>query len=218
MQPCLVEEIDEQQFIVEHSAHDGPSLQSQLVAHVEPMMEANEKISLGPTIDEEIADAQKTTREVIFADIGHQEALGPDKTILQVTSGPVEHGVSSLMKEAFLDIVVHPSSLGLPIDEVQVDAVETSKVAVFLGISPLQEYIDRACNIGCTLIGRETWIPRHIWLIGWETLYELSMVQHNGLIPYTGAQETNPSHEMNWWEIMSSYLVDGMIFSVESIV
>jgi len=56
---------------------------------------------------------------------------------LQVTSGPVEHGVSSLMKEDFLEIVVHPSSLSLPIDEVQVDAAATRKVAVFPSSSPL---------------------------------------------------------------------------------
>jgi hypothetical protein len=101
------------------------------------MMEEDEQTSLGQTIDEERADAQTTTREVIFANIGHQEALGPDRTILQVTSGPVEHGVSSLMKEDFLEIVVHPSSLSLPIDEVQVDAAATRKVAVFPSSSPL---------------------------------------------------------------------------------
>lgn len=94
-------EIDEHQFIVEHSAYDGPSLESQLVAHVEPMMEEDEQTSLGQTIDEERAIAQTTTREVIFANIGHQKVLGPDRTILQVTSGLVEHGVSSLMKALF---------------------------------------------------------------------------------------------------------------------
>ena len=33
--------------------HDWPSLESQVVAHVEPLMEDDERTSLGPTIDED---------------------------------------------------------------------------------------------------------------------------------------------------------------------
>ena len=61
--------------------HDGPFLESQLVAHIEPMLE-DEQLSLGPTTDEGHTNVHASSREVVFADIGHQEALGPDKTIL----------------------------------------------------------------------------------------------------------------------------------------
>lgn len=73
--------------------HNGPSLESQLVAHIELVMEEDEQTSLGPTIDEGHTYVQGASREVVFADIGHQEELGLDKAISQVTSGPVEHGV-----------------------------------------------------------------------------------------------------------------------------
>lgn len=125
----------------------------------------------------------------------HHE-LGLDNTILQVTSGLMEHGVYGQMREALLEIVV-PPYLGLPIDEVQVDTVVARKSAVFIGGSPLQEYIDNACNMGYPTIGREAWIPRHIWLIGWVELHELSMVQHSGLMPYTCAHISNPSQRMD---------------------
>ena len=100
----------------------------------------------------------------------------------------------------------------------QVDAVATGKVLVVLGNNPLQEYIDRAYNVGCLVIGRDASIPRHIWLIGWAKVHELNMVQHNGLVPYTCAHASDPSHKMDWHEIMSWYPPGGTIFSVGSIV
>lgn len=91
-------------------------------------------------------------------------ALRPDKTILQMMSGLVEHGVSNQMRETHLKIVAHPS-FGLPTNEVQVDVVAASKAVVFLCHNPLQEYIDKVCSMGCPLTRRETRIPRHIQLI-----------------------------------------------------
>lgn len=41
---------------------------------------------------------------------------------------------------------MHPS-LGLPIDEVQIDAVVANKAATYIGTNPLQEFLDRACSI-----------------------------------------------------------------------
>lgn len=49
------------------------------------------------------------------------------------------------MREDLLEMVVH-SSLGLPIDEVQIGAVVANRAAAFPGNIPLQESIDRACN------------------------------------------------------------------------
>lgn len=170
MHPCSMSQ--HAQHIVEHSMCDGPFLESQLVAHVEPMVE-DEQWSLGLAINEGYTDVKTTSRvvflidtcrqEVVFVDMGHPEALEPDRTILQVTIGPMEHRVFSQIKEAFLETMMHPS-LGLPIDKVQVDAATTttSKAAVLPGNNHLLEYIDRVCNMGCPLIGREAGIPRHI--------------------------------------------------------
>lgn len=108
--------------------------------------------------------------------------------------------------------------LVLPINEVQVDAVEASKVVVFPSNKPLQEHIDRVCNISFPLIGREAQIPRHIWLIGWAEPHDLSMVHHNGLVPYTVAHAFDPSHRIDWKETMSWYLVGGTISSIRIIL
>lgn len=49
--------IQHKRHIVEHNLHDGPFVESQLVAPVDPMMEEDEKPSLGPTIDGGQTDA-----------------------------------------------------------------------------------------------------------------------------------------------------------------
>jgi len=59
-------------------------------------------------------------------------------------------------------MVVHPS-LRRPTNEVRVDAQATHRAAVLSGSNPLQEYIDRACNIVWPLIhitGREAGFSR----------------------------------------------------------
>ena len=52
------------------------------------------------------------------------------------------------MREDLLGMVVRPS-LSLPIDEMQIGAMATSRAAVFPGNNSLQEYINRACNTTC---------------------------------------------------------------------
>jgi len=44
------------------------------------------------------------------------------------------------------------------------------------------------------------------------------MVQHSGLVPYTGAHASDPSHGMDWGEIMTWYLIGGTIFSIGSTI
>ena len=75
---------------------------------------------------------------------------------------------------------MHPS-LGLPIDEVQVDVVETSRAVAFSGSSPLQEYIDKACSTTCpprSIIGREAGFIGCILLVDRAEHQELSMDQY----------------------------------------
>lgn len=115
-----------------HSMHVEPFWESQLEVHIEPMMEEEEKTPLGPTIGGE----QAATREVVFADIGHQEVLELDRTFLQVTSRPEEYGAFRQMTEDFLEMVVHPS-LGLPTDELPIGAVAANRAIVFPGNNPL---------------------------------------------------------------------------------
>lgn len=69
---------------------DGSFLESQLVGHIEPMVEEYGQQSLGPTIDEGHTNVQVANMEVVFADIGHQEVLGPDMIVLQVMNEPME--------------------------------------------------------------------------------------------------------------------------------
>ena len=64
---------------------DGPFLDSQLVAHVEPMME-DEQTPLGPAIGLEQTDVQAASREAIFAYTCPQEVLEIDKVVLQEAS------------------------------------------------------------------------------------------------------------------------------------
>jgi len=61
-----------------------------------------------------------------------------------------ERGVSYQTRE----MAEHPS-LGLPIDEVQTGVVATSRATTFSANSPLQEYIDMACNTVWLLIPLE---------------------------------------------------------------
>lgn len=63
------EHIEEHESLEEdgvHSVHDEPFLESQLEAHVESMMEQDEKSSFGQTIDEEQIDAQATGRAAVL--------------------------------------------------------------------------------------------------------------------------------------------------------
>lgn len=123
-----------------------------------------------------------------------------------------EHGVSSQMMEDLLEIVKHPS-LGLPIDEVQIEAMEGSKAAIFPSSNPLQEYIDRVCSIGYPLLSitrREVGFIRQIWVIRQAKLHDLGIVQHRGLIPYTGSCAPDPSHKLDWREVMSLYFICGV--------
>lgn len=83
--------------------------------------------------------------------------LGSNRTILQVMSRPEEYGAFRQMREDLLEMVIHPS-LGLPTDEAPIGAMVANKAKVFPGNNPLQEYIDRACNIVWPLVpivGRE---------------------------------------------------------------
>jgi len=153
------------------------------VAHVEPRME-DEQTPLGPIIEVEQIDVQATSSEVVFADICRQEVLEIDNVVLQEASRRQE-----------LDMVVHPS-LGLPIEEVQTNIVAASKAAIYSGSNPLQEFIDRACNIVCPLFpirGRKAGFLEHVLIVQVEH-QELSMDQyrHSKCIPCTGI------HALDW--------------------
>jgi len=52
------------------------------------------------------------------------------------------------MSGDILEMVVHPS-MGLPIDEAQIGAVAASRVAVYTGGTPPEEYMYRACDTIC---------------------------------------------------------------------
>lgn len=73
--------IEEHELDDTHSVRDESFLESQLVAHVEPMME-DEQTPLGPAIGVE----QTTSREVVFADTCPQEMLEIDGVVLQEAS------------------------------------------------------------------------------------------------------------------------------------
>lgn len=77
------EHIEEHETDDTHSVRDGPFLEGQLVAHVEPMME-DEQTPLGPAIGVEQRDVQAASRE--FADTCPQEVLEIDRVVLQEAS------------------------------------------------------------------------------------------------------------------------------------
>lgn len=141
--------------------HDGPFLEGQLVAHVEPM-EEDEQPPLGSTIDKEQTYVHEIRRVAVFEDTCPQEVLEADMIVLQE-----EHEVFSKMREDLFEMVVHPY-LSLPIVEVKISAMSASRVIVSLSCTPVLEYIDKACNTSCPLfpiIERGVGFLRHILLI-----------------------------------------------------
>jgi len=62
--------------------HDRPFLESQLMAHVEPMMEEDEQTTLGSAIDEEWTNVQTANRVVVCAITCRQEVLELDRVVL----------------------------------------------------------------------------------------------------------------------------------------
>lgn len=121
-------------------------LESQLVAHVEPMIE-DEQTPLGPAIGVEQTDVQAVSREVAFANTRPQETLEIDRIVWQEDS----------RRQELLKMVVHPS-LGRTIDAVPADAWAVGRVVIHFENNPYQEYIDRACSTVWPLVpilGRE---------------------------------------------------------------
>ena len=80
-----------------HSVHDQRSLESQLVVHVEPIMEEDEKPSFGPTIGEDQGYTHTTNKVIVLADTFCQEVLEHGRIVWQEDGRLYEGGVSCQM-------------------------------------------------------------------------------------------------------------------------
>lgn len=187
------------------------SLLWRLEVRVEPVMMEGEQLPLALVIDGDQIEVQTIGRVTVFADTCPQGMLEYDRTVWQEIGGLEECGASYQSRE----VAVH-TSLGLPIDEVQIDVVGARQATIFLGCNPLQDYIDRACSMFCPLFPireREAGFLGHAWIVQVEhQQVSMDQFQYSRHISGTGV------HVLERREIMRWYPFDGVSFLVRSIV